>query len=141
MELLGTALFLWFSANRIRGRWPRGGTWSANWLCVLKRHTAAVVTVSRASPWRKPQMVRQCLKQQHGLLCLRSQHTHIGVVLLQKLCDGLQEGHKELSRLAKHPARLSDENTQENSTDLKLFLSCTISYGEIFWNLRTQKKR
>lgn len=59
MELLGTALFLWFSAARTRGRWPRGGTWSANWPCVLKRHTAAVVTVSRASPCRKPRVVRQ----------------------------------------------------------------------------------
>lgn len=60
MELLGMALFLWFSAARIRGRWPRGGTWSASWLCVLNRHTAAVVTVSSASPWWRPEMLVRC---------------------------------------------------------------------------------
>lgn len=57
MALLGTALFLWLSAARTRGRWPRGGTWSASWLCELNRQTAAVQTVSRASPCRTSQGV------------------------------------------------------------------------------------
>lgn len=67
--------------------------------------------------------------------------TYIGVVLLQQLCEGLQEGHEEFPRLAKHPARLSNEYTQENPTDLQLILSCAISHREILWNLRSQSKK
>ena len=75
MEALGTALFLWLSAARMRGRWPRGGTWSASWLWVLKRQTAAVVTVSRASPCRKPQMpVRKAKEQKPFSLCFHLAH-------------------------------------------------------------------
>ena len=61
MALLGTALLRWLSADRMRGRWPRGGTWSASWPCVLNRHTAAVVTVSRASPCRGQGMCKRTI--------------------------------------------------------------------------------
>lgn len=74
-------------------------------------------------------------------LDLSTRHTHIRVVLLQKLSNSLQEGHKEFTRLAKHPTRLSNENTQENSTDLQLVLSCTVCYCKIFWNLKVQSKK
>lgn len=67
--------------------------------------------------------------------------THVGVVFLQQLSEGLQEGHQELSRLAQHPAWLSDEDAQEDPTDLQLVLTGTIRHCEVLWNLRTQRKK
>lgn len=43
--------------------------------------------------------------------------SHIGVIFPQQLSQGLQEGNQELSRLTQHPARLSNEDTKEDSTD------------------------
>ena len=40
-----------FMRPRILGMWPRGGTWSASVVWWVNRHTHAVVTVSRISPY------------------------------------------------------------------------------------------
>lgn len=55
---------------------------------------------------------KQCEEYEHKL----KQDSHIGVIFLQQLSQGLQEGNQELSRLTQHPPRLSDEDTKEDST-------------------------
>lgn len=65
---------------------------------------------------------------------------HIGVVFLQQLSQGLQEGHQELSRLAEHPAWLSNKDAQENAANFKLAWSSSTRHCEVFGQLSTQSK-
>ncbi|KAF3836307.1 hypothetical protein F7725_028865 [Dissostichus mawsoni] len=52
-------------------------------------------------------------------LALRAEQTHCcrGNCLQGLTLQGLQEGHQELSRLAQHPAGLSNKDAQEDSTN------------------------
>ena len=59
--------------------------------------------------------------------------SHIGVVLLQQLSQGLQEGHQELPGFTQHPARLGDEDTQEDSAHGELALPRPVRHREVVW--------
>lgn len=63
------------------------------------------------------------------------QDAYIGVIFLKQLSHGLQERYQELSRFTQHPARLSNEDAKEDSSDFKLILPSAISYCEVLWNL------
>lgn len=66
---------------------------------------------------------------------------HIRLVLLQQLSEGLKQGDKKISRLAQHPAWLSNEDAQEHSTHLQLTLPICIRYCEVLRKLHKHTYR